>query len=71
MCVIHAEATGVHNNVRSRVYHKALEPKQSIRRDIAAIPADVLHQVMTEVINRAKECSIRAGDRLRDVIFKA
>jgi hypothetical protein len=48
----------------------ALELKRSIRREIEAILADVLHCTMVGMKERAKECSLRGSDHQWDVIFK-
>jgi len=61
--------------LKERVYagksHTAVELKQSIRREIVAIPVDMLSRTVFRLKERARECSLRGGEHLRDVIFKS
>jgi len=48
----------------------ANELQQSIRREIAAIPASMLHGAMVTMAEKARKYALRGGDHLKAVIFK-
>ena len=61
--------------LKDRVYagrpHTTEELKQSIHREITAIPVDLLNRTLRDMRNRALECFSRDGEHLRDVIFRS
>ena len=61
--------------LKDRVYvgrsHTTEELKQSIHREITALPADMLNRTLRDMKNQAVKCFSRDGKHLSDVVFRS
>ena len=51
--------------------HTSEELKQIIRREITALPADMLKRTLRDMKNQAVKCFSRDGEHLSDVVFRS